>query len=61
VAQGVSAPTLSAPAFRLPWLRLFSSCRQWYDWSNRKITDGQRTVAAIRGFEGKRLAYKKGA
>jgi transposase-like protein len=31
-----------------------------FRWSNRKATDGERTVAAIKGIEGKRLAYKQG-
>lgn len=29
-----------------------------FRWSNRKVTDGQRTVAAMQGSEGKRLTYK---
>lgn len=30
-----------------------------FRWSNRKINDGERTVQAIKGAEGKRLAYKR--
>ena len=30
-----------------------------FRWSNRKTNDGERTVNAIKGAEGKRLAYKK--
>ena len=29
-----------------------------FRWGERKVTDGERTVAAIRGAEGKRLAYR---
>ncbi len=29
-----------------------------FRWDERKVTDGERTVEAIRGAEGKRLAYK---
>jgi len=29
-----------------------------FRWSNRKVTDGERTEAAIRGAEGKRLSYR---
>jgi len=28
-----------------------------FRWNNRKVTDGERTIAAIRGAEGKRLMY----
>jgi transposase-like protein len=28
-------------------------------WNNRKMNDGERTIAAIRGAEGKRLMYKE--
>jgi transposase-like protein len=31
-----------------------------FRWSNRKVDDGQRTVAALRGAEGKRLTYRLG-
>ncbi len=30
-----------------------------FRWGERKVTDGERTVAAIKGIEGKRLMYKK--
>ena len=30
-----------------------------FRWNNRKVTDGERAVMAIRGIEGKRLYYKK--
>ena len=30
-----------------------------FRWDERKVTDGQRTVEAIKGAEGKRLVYKK--
>jgi transposase-like protein len=30
-----------------------------FRWDHRKVTDGERTVAAIMGSEGKRLTYKK--
>ena len=30
-----------------------------FRWANRKTTDGERAVAAIRGSEGKRLAYQR--
>ena len=30
-----------------------------FRWSQRKTTDGERAVAAIKGSEGKRLTYKK--
>jgi hypothetical protein len=30
-----------------------------FRWDERKVTDGQRTVEAIKGAEGKRLMYKK--
>ena len=29
-----------------------------FRWGERKVTDGERTVAAIKGIEGKRLVYK---
>ena len=29
-----------------------------FRWDHRKVTDGERTVAAIQGSAGKRLAYK---
>ncbi len=29
-----------------------------FRWGERKVTDGERTVAAIKGMEGKRLMYK---
>jgi len=29
-----------------------------FRWDQRKVTDGERTVKAIQGMEGKRLAYK---
>ncbi|MBE3139115.1 MAG: transposase, partial [Thermoplasmata archaeon] len=29
-----------------------------FRWNNRKITDGERAVTAIRGIEGKRLYYR---
>jgi transposase-like protein len=32
-----------------------------FRWDKRKVTDGARATAAIRGAEGKRLAYKKPA
>jgi len=32
-----------------------------FRWSQRKTTDGERTVAAIQGSEGKRLMYRQGA
>ncbi len=30
-----------------------------FRWDNRKVTDGERATAAIKGIEGKRLAYKE--
>jgi hypothetical protein len=27
-------------------------------WNNRKLNDGERTIAAIRGAEGKRMSYR---
>jgi transposase-like protein len=30
-----------------------------FRWNNRKVTDGERAVTAIRGIEGKRLYYKE--
>ena len=30
-----------------------------FRWSQRKVTDGERAVAAIKGSEGKRLTYRK--
>lgn len=30
-----------------------------FRWGERKVTDGERTVAAIKGSEGKRLMYRK--
>jgi len=30
-----------------------------FRWSNRKVTDGERTVEAIKGASGKRLQYRK--
>ena len=30
-----------------------------FRWNNRKITDGERAVVAIKGIEGKRLYYRK--
>jgi transposase-like protein len=30
-----------------------------FRWNNRKVSDGERTVAAIRGAEGKRLMYRE--
>ena len=30
-----------------------------FRWGERKVTDGERTMAAIKGSEGKRLTYKK--
>ncbi len=30
-----------------------------FRWSNRELTDGERAVAAIRGSEGRRLAYNR--
>jgi hypothetical protein len=29
-----------------------------FRWNHRKVTDGERTVAAIRGISGKRLTYQ---
>jgi len=29
-----------------------------FRWNNRKVTDGERTIAAIKATEGKRLSYK---
>ena len=30
-----------------------------FRWDERKVTDGQRTVEAIKGAEGKRLMYRQ--
>lgn len=30
-----------------------------FRWSHRKLTDGERTVEAIKGAEGKRLMYRE--
>jgi len=30
-----------------------------FRWDHRKVSDGERMVAAIEGAEGKRLMYKK--
>lgn len=30
-----------------------------FRWNNRKVTDGERAVTAIKGIEGKRLYYKE--
>jgi hypothetical protein len=30
-----------------------------FRWDHRKTSDGQRTIAAIKGGEGKRLMYKE--
>jgi len=38
---------------------LFRYCDEFsFRWNNRQITDGERTVNAIKGFVGKRLLYK---
>jgi len=29
-----------------------------FRWNNRKVSDGERAVVAVRGIEGKRLCYK---
>jgi transposase-like protein len=41
---------------------LFRYCNEFaFRWNNRKVSDGERTVEAIKGAEGKRLIYKEGS
>jgi transposase-like protein len=41
-------------------LHLFRYCDEFsFRWNNRKVTDGERTENAIKGFVGKQLIYKK--
>lgn len=30
-----------------------------FRWNNRKVTDGERALMAVKGIEGKRLYYKE--
>jgi hypothetical protein len=39
---------------------LFRYCNEFsFRWNHRKIKDGERTVMAIKGSDGKRLMYKQ--
>ena len=38
---------------------ILEAIRFSFRWDERKTTDGQRTVEAIKGAEGKRLFYKE--
>ena len=39
--------------------RLHRYCDEFsFRWDQRKVSDGERTVSAIKGAEGKRLVYK---
>ena len=46
--------------YRPPLTHLHRYCDEFsFRWDERKVTDGERTVEAIKGAAGKRLVYKE--